>query len=135
MVLIDGGVTTAELAILKAELRPNETGAWLNSRGRTSGVIALHRDHDTKSGFRSMRVPLPGFVVAGLARIQRAANVAQGCPDLVIWRTDRESFRLIEVKCPRWDRPSREQRSFMRAALRRRVSATVVEWEFDGGAA
>ncbi|MDQ6892658.1 MAG: VRR-NUC domain-containing protein [Acidobacteriota bacterium] len=123
----------AELAVLAAELSPNESGAWSNSRGLSGGVVELQRDQaDPNLAFRTRRIPFPEFVVSGLSEIRRAAGADKGCPDLVIWRTDQRSFRLVEVKCPHWDTPTREQIGFMCEATRRGIPTKVVEWEFDG---
>ena len=122
----------AELAILAHELQSEERGVWLNSRGRTSGVVEL-LPWTAKEGptFRTRRAPLPLFVAAGLEDIYRAAGVVKGCPDLVIWRTDPEAFRLIEVKCRGRDRTSVEQERFIAAAGKRGIDARIVEWEFE----
>src|SRR6266566_4365823 len=65
---------------------------------------------------RKRREPLPLFVVKKLEDIYARAQLTRGCPDLVIWRTDRDQFRLVEVKCPEWDKPSDEQRRFIEVA-------------------
>jgi hypothetical protein len=136
LVLVDECPTAAELAVLATELCPGETGVWLNSRGLVSGVAELQRDQAaSEPTFRTRRIPLPRFVASSLAETYQAAGVAKGCPDLVIWRSEQESFRLVEVKCPHWDTPTKEQHAFMRAAAQRGIPTTLVEWEFDGGAA
>ena len=136
LVLVDERPTAAELAVLATELCPGETGVWLNSRGLASGVAELQRDQEaSEPTFRTKRIPLPEFVASGLAEIHQDAGVAKGCPDLVIWRTEQKSFRLVEVKCPHWDTPTEEQDAFMRAAVQRGIPTTLVEWEFDEGAA
>jgi hypothetical protein len=40
LVRADGRDLPAELVILKRELRPGEAGAWVNSRGKRSGVVS-----------------------------------------------------------------------------------------------
>jgi len=87
-----------------------------------------------KASFRTRREPLPLFVAAKLERIYHKAGVAKGCPDLVIWHVDRETFRLVEVKRHQRDVPSPEQERFMAEAVRSGVPTTVVEWEFLEGA-
>lgn len=136
LVLVDGRALTAELAVLGLQLRPGEQGVWLNSRGRTSGVVDLvpRRQPDGPS-FATRRTPLPPFVAAALNRLYGAAGVKKGCPDLVIWRSDPESLRLVEVKCPHWDSPTPEQERFLEAAAAAGISASVIEWEFSDGAA
>lgn len=135
MAVVDGKPVTAELAILALELGAHESGVWLNSRGRTSGVIDLMPVRKAgKSTFRTIRKPIPLFVAALLEQIYCRAQLAKGCPDLAIWRGDSETLRLVEVKCPHWDRPSPEQHRFMAEAARSGVPTKVVEWEFEEGA-
>ena len=132
LVLVASRAMPAELAILAEELQPGEQGVWLNSRGRTSGVVELLPWTGEKGPtFRTRRAPLPLFVAAGLEDLYRASGVAKGCPDLVIWRTDPERFRLVEVKCPRWDRASPEQEQFIAEARKRGIDARIAEWEFE----
>ena len=120
----------AELAILVRELCAGESGVWLNSRGLDSGVSDLIM---TKFGeFKTKRVPLPAFVSRQLKRLYRKAKVKKGCPDLVIWNPRSERIRLVEVKCPHWDRPSHEQQQFIEAAESSGIGAKIVEWEFRG---
>lgn len=122
----------AELVVLAAELRHAESGAWLNSRGLASGVADLIPDKSTASGFRTQRIALPAFVASTLRRIYRASGLRKGCPDLVIW--SEKAVRLVEVKCPHWDKPSPEQELFMRFAEKTGVRTRIVEWEFQNGA-
>ena len=132
----DGKAVPAELAVLHREVGSNERGVWLNSRKAASGVVALQAyEKDGKQRFRTRREPLPLFVAAQLEAIYTDAQVAKGCPDLVIWRQDREELRLIEVKCPHWDELTAEQERFITAAAGRGVSTRVVEWEFVESAA
>ena len=72
----------------------------------------------------------PIFVGRALSEIYNETHLARGCPDLVIWNSRTQKVRLVEVKCPHWDRPSADQHEFMRVAARRGVSTEVVEWEF-----
>ena len=118
----------AELVILHAELRAGETGAWLNSRSRTSGVINLTRDSSRK--LRTVRVSIPEFASAQLNKLYEETGLRKGAPDLVIWHTRRSQVRFIEVKCPHWDRPSNEQKQFQRIAASLGIAIVVVEWEF-----
>jgi hypothetical protein len=119
----------AELVILPSLLKPGEEGAWMNSRGRLSGVVALQRSEEGK--VRTLRRKLPSFVSRTLGEIYEKARLARGCPDLVIWNESTQQLRLVEVKCPHWDRPSSHQQEFMRVAAKRGVSTEVVEWEFS----
>lgn len=135
LVLVDGDLMPAELAVLKAELRPGELGVWLNSSSFSSGVAALQRVDSAGASFRTTRIPLPKFVTSALTELCQAAGSRRGRPDLVIWHRDHSSFRLIEVKCPSWDRPTPEQIAFLGVAAERGIPATVVEWEFNRGAA
>ena len=118
----------AELAILHSQLRAGEDGVWLNSRGYAAGVVDLVHSGDT---FKTRRAPVPEYVGTALSKVHASARVAKGCPDLVIWNTSARTFRLIEVKCPHWDRPSEEQERFMQAAEVAGIPAEIVEWEFE----
>jgi hypothetical protein len=118
----------AELVILRALLGPDEEGAWMNSRGRKSGVVALEWGCDGRA--RTIRRRLPDFVGRALGEIYEESHLVRGCPDLVIWNSQRQNLRLVEVKCPHWDRPSSEQIEFMRVAAQRGVPTDVAEWEF-----
>lgn len=129
LVLLGSDHVTAELAVLQAELRPSEAGAWLNSRGVVSGTAELTRDSDGK--FKTRRVELPGFVSARLRALYDAAGLSKGAPDLVIWNMRDSSLRFVEVKCPHWDTPSKEQLRFLEAAEAAGVPVAIVEWEFS----
>ena len=128
LVIYSGRLLPAELVVLSMELRPGETGAWLNSRGSASGVADLVGP--MKGKYSTKRVPVPTFVSEQLKRMYSQANVKRGCPDLVIWNPETEHVRLVEVKCPHWDRPSREQKQFIHAAESSGILAKIVEWEF-----
>lgn len=121
----------AELAILGRELCAGESGAWLNSRALDSGVADLISTEF--GGFKTKRVPLPAFVSGQLKRLYLKANGKKGCPDLVIWNLKTKKMRLVEVKCPHWDRPSQEQKQFIEAAESAGIGAKIVEWEFQAG--
>lgn len=123
-----GRLVPAELAILAIELRAEESGLWLNSRGTKSGVVDLLCSKQGK--YQTSRLPLPAFVAIFIERMYRAANVKKGCPDLVIWNAKTERIRFVEVKCPHWDRPSAEQKKFISAAESEGIAAKIVEWEF-----
>lgn len=128
-------VLTAELAVLASEVGEGEQGVWLNSRGRTSGVIDLvPRSTRLDTSFETRRAPLPPFVTSALERLYARVQVAKGCPDLVIWRAVLQSIRLVEVKCPHWDATSSEQERFMSAAPALDIPTKVVEWEFSDDA-
>ena len=118
----------AELAVLEAELRPGEQGAWLNSRGVITGVAELVRDSMGK--FKTRRIELPRFVSSQLESIYEAAGLSKGAADLVIWNADTRLVRFVEVKCPDWDSPSDEQLRFLRAAEVNNCPMSIVEWEF-----
>jgi hypothetical protein len=118
----------AELVILRTSLRAGEEGAWMNSRGRVSGVVGLKRMPDGK--IQTVRRALPDFVTLILRKIYAESRLSRGCPDLVIWHAGSQTLRLIEVKCPHWDQPSSDQDKFMRVAAVRGIPTEVVEWEF-----
>ena len=118
----------AELVVLIGELRESEGGAWLNSRGVTSGTVDLIREESGK--FKSVREPLPAFVSAKLRDLYTRTGLSKGAPDLVLWGTITEEVRFVEVKCPHWDRPSGAQLEFHRAAETSGCSVKIVEWEF-----
>jgi len=88
-----------------------------------------------KGTFETRREPLPLFVVKKLEEIYARSGVQRGCPDLVIWRTDRDQFRLVEVKCPDWDKPSKEQGAFIQVASQLGIETSIVEWSFREDAA
>jgi hypothetical protein len=128
----DGKATTAELAILDIELEPGEQGVWLNSRATATGAVELVlRPKDNDGAFRTRRMPLPTFVSRMLEQLYVDADLTRGCPDLVIWRDMPQGMRLVEVKCPRWDKPSREQEKFMSVAAAGGIQTKIVEWEFE----
>jgi len=124
----DDRILPAELVILAGELAPGENGAWLNSRGLDSGVSDLLRS--SLGEFKTKRIPLPKFVSTRLQQLYHKAKVKKGCPDLVIWNQETKQMRLVEVKCPHWDRPSPEQKLFIAAAESSGIGAKIVEWEF-----
>jgi hypothetical protein len=118
----------AELAVLELELRPGEEGAWLNSRGVITGTADLIRD--AAGNFKTRRISLPEFVSARLKSLYLASNLSNGAPDLVIWNVTNGSLRLVEVKCPHWDKPSANQLEFLKVAAGTEVEVSIVEWEF-----
>jgi len=120
-------VLTAELAVLASELNEGKQGVWLNSRSCTSGVTDLVRCGPL---FMACRVSLPPFVTSTLENLYSMANVSKGCPDLIIWHTQAQRIRFVEVKCPHWDRVSAEQDCFITASSAVGVSTKIVEWEF-----
>ena len=117
----------AELVVLHCQTRPDESGAWLNSRGTSSGVIDLVREAGGK--FRSVRAPLPEFVQTVLTELYRL-GLSRGAPDLVLWNSQSRQVRFVEVKCPHWDRPSSMQLEFHAAAKEAGCPVEIVEWEF-----
>lgn len=127
-----GRATTAELAILDTELDAGERGVWLNSRGTKSGVVELViRPTGEANSYETRRMPLPTFVSRKLDELYVEAKLNKGCPDLVIWQVMPPGIRLVEVKCPHWDRPSQEQEKFMSVAAAAGISTKIVEWEFE----
>ena len=128
LALHQGRQLPAELIILQSELGADEQGVWLNSRGLKSGVTDLVSS--SQKGLKTRRVPLPAFVSKSLTHLYKKANVKKGCPDLVIWNITTRSMRLVEVKCPHWDRPTPEQLLFIQAAESIGIGAKIVEWEF-----
>ncbi|MEQ1822181.1 MAG: VRR-NUC domain-containing protein [Fimbriimonadaceae bacterium] len=136
LVLSEGIVTTAELAVLGLSLSSREEGLWLNasglgwlSRGKElSGVTGLRA---TASGYETERALLPLFVADTIRAIYVRAGVGKGCPDLVVWSSLDGSVRFIEVKCPRWDRVLDHQERFMEAARSFGVGVEVVNWSFS----
>lgn len=101
----------------------------MNSRGLVSGVVGLELAPDGKA--KTMRRELPAFIAQALSEVYQEAGLSRGCPDLVIWNLQKRKFRLVEVKCPHWDRPSHHQQAFMRVAAERGIPTDVVEWEFS----
>jgi VRR-NUC domain-containing protein len=134
LVKVKSRALPAELAVLARELRPSERGVWVNSRPKASGVVDLVPVAG-KGTFETRREPLPLFVVTKLEEIYVRGQLQRGCPDLVIWRTDRDQFRLVEVKCPEWDKPSKDQRRFIEVASELGIDTSIVEWRFREDAA
>jgi hypothetical protein len=132
LVSFGGRALPAELAVLALELSPGEKGVWMNSRGTANGVVGLTTSPEGSAHgkYVTQRISLPGFVSEMLKRMYQVAEVKRGCPDLVIWNEDSKQMRLVEVKCPRWDRPSKEQELFLKAADKAGIPAKIVEWEF-----
>jgi hypothetical protein len=118
----------AELVILQLELRTGEAGAWLNSRGKKSGVVDLIQDQSGK--FKTHRVRLPQFVTDRLLAAYARAGVAKGAPDLVIWSGAGANIRFVEVKCPDWDRPTADQLLYHEAVRALGSQCTIAEWRF-----
>ena len=129
LVSLSGRILPAELAVLEAELAPGESGAWMNSRGTITGAVDLVFT-GTRPAFRTRRIELPEYVSSVLRDVYKRANLKRGCADLVIWNTVSHEVRLVEVKCPHWDQPSREQRIFLQAAEEMGLESSIVEWEF-----
>lgn len=126
---VEGRPLPAELAVLQSELRPGEDGVWLNSRGTSSGVVDLISG--TNGKLVAVRVQLPGFVADALRSLYTAFGEKRGVPDLVIWNTERHRVRLIEVKCPDWDRPSEHQVRFHSIAREQGIEVSIAEWRFE----
>ncbi len=121
----------AELVVLEQELRSSEAGAWLNSRGTTSGVVDLIADRSGK--LKTRRVPLPQFVADRIRASYEKAQIAKGAPDLVIWSDGAGSVRFVEVKCRDRDRPTPEQLLFHKALRELGSHCAIVEWRFTDG--
>jgi len=132
LVLFKGRHIPAELAVLSMEVGSDECGAWLNSRGTKTGVVDLV-PADTKAigSYRTRRILLPAFVSKMLTHLYQMTGVRKGCPDLVIWDTQTATARLVEVKCPHWDKLTEEQEQFLRVAKLIGVPTSTVEWEFS----
>jgi hypothetical protein len=128
LVHVDGRDLPAELVVLEAQLGAGESGAWLNSRGVTSGVVNVVRDSAGK--FKSVRARLPDPVTARLRALYSATGLRKGAPDLVIWDGGALAIRFVEVKNPHWDHVSPEQLSFHRVAAAQSCPVVIVEWEF-----
>ena len=128
LVEVNGAALPAELAVLQLEKEDCEDGVWINSRGTTSGVVALEQ---VAGKFKVVRRTLPNVVSKFLKEAYRSPSLARGCPDLVIWNTSSAKFRFVEVKCPLWDRPSKEQDEFMTYARLQGIAAEIVEWVFE----
>jgi VRR-NUC domain-containing protein len=122
-----GHALPAELAVLSRQLRSGEQGAWLNSRSTRTGVETLLRSEE---GYKTKRIELPAFVVTALKRVYSVGKLTKGCPDLVIWHAARRRMRLVEVKCPDWDRMGADQLRFRAVARKARIPSQVVEWRF-----
>ena len=129
LVRIGGRHLPAELVILQLELRPGEAGAWLNSRGKKSGVVDLIPVQSGK--FKTHRIQFPQFVTDRLLAFYARAGVAKGAPDLIIWSEAGTHIRFVEVKCPDWDRPSADQLLFHEAVRTLGSQCTIVEWRFS----
>lgn len=126
-----GNITTAELAILSLELAKGETGVWMNSRGVTSGVTYLEaKCVDDKITFKTIRKSLPLWLSRKIGNIYKSGGIQKGCPDLVIWDIERDRCRMVEVKCPLWDKISPEQMKFIAYARSLDIDVKIVEWEF-----
>ncbi|MCH7695972.1 MAG: VRR-NUC domain-containing protein [Proteobacteria bacterium] len=132
LVLFDGYPIPAELAILRAELKDNEKGVWMNSRGTKSGVgdVMEIPQQDEKFKLKTIRTVLPLFVSTAIASIYELTGLTKGCPDLVVWDESNLDLRFIEVKCPHWDRPSTEKELFLDEIEYLGLSANIIEWEF-----
>jgi hypothetical protein len=129
LTLVAGRALPAELAVLAAELGPDEAGVWLNSRGTRTGVVDLLEIVPGK--FKTKRAPLPRFVSTMLSALYASTGLTKGAPDLVIWSLSTQSMRLVEVKCPHWDKPSPEQLKFLAAAAESGLETSIAEWEFQ----
>ena len=101
----------------------------MNSRGTTTGAVDLIVT-GTRPAFKTRRIRLPDFVSSVLRDIYKQADLKWGCADLVIWNAASREVRLVEVKCPPWDKPSREQRVFLQVAQEMGLENSVAEWEF-----
>jgi hypothetical protein len=125
LVIFDGRILPAELAILKLITKPGEHGAWMNSRGIRTGVVGF--DSNAR---RTIRTRLPNEVSEVLRELYQRSGLANGCPDLITWSIDSRFERFVEVKCPHWDQVSAAQTAFMKAADEGGYPTTIVEWEF-----
>jgi hypothetical protein len=125
---VGGRALPAELVILHEKLRRGESGAWLNSRGITSGAVDLQPDSSGK--LRTVRVTLPSFVSETLSDLYARTGLTKGAPDLVIWNESARHLRFVEVKCPDWDEPSEQQLLFHAAAQAMGIDCSIVEWRF-----
>ena len=101
----------------------------MNSRGTATGAIDLILT-GMRPAFKTRRISLPEFVSSVLRDIYKRAGLKWGCSDLVIWNAASREVRLVEVKCPHCDKPSRERRIFLQAAEEMGLESSVVEWEF-----
>jgi len=128
LVRLDSRTLPAELAVLSLELQPSENGAWLNAPTKASGIVDFQ---PVPSGltYRAIRKPLPLFVVATLERINQQVGLGSDYSYLLIWRADRESVRIVEVK---WSGAQRRRNRvpFADAAGSLGIPTTIVEWQF-----
>lgn len=122
------GLIPAELAVLYLELEDDEEGVWINSRGTKTGVRSLEL-HDGR--FTTVRQRLSAPVSQFLKKAYQKERLARGCPDIVIWKLDSPEFRFVEVKCPLWDRLSKEQVEFIAYSEGRGISTAVAQWVFE----
>ena len=128
LVMSDAGPLPAELAILAREIKHGEDGVWINSRSTTTGVCGLSR----KVGkVETIRKELPDFISVFLASVYENEKLSSGCPDLVIWNNETRAFRFVEVKCPLWDRPTKQQYQFMAFAASEGIETMISEWVFE----
>ena len=101
----------------------------MNSRGTATGAVDLILT-GTRPAFKTRRIDLPEFVSSVLRDVYKRANVKWGCADLVIWNGASHEVRLVEVKCPSSDEPSRERRIFLQVAEEMGIESSAVEWAF-----
>ena len=122
----------AELAVLQTELQHEEAGVWLNSRGIKTGVsdLLVTEFKDGEYKYKTLRIEIPDFVSDAIKLAYSASGLTKGCPDLVIWNSRALDIRFVEVKCPQWDRVSKEQVEFIRIAEQQGVNTKIMEWEF-----
>ena len=135
-----GVALPVQLAVLRRELSVGEQGVWMNARERTSGIVELRPyEKGGKPHFRPRREALPFFVASKLEAIYVAGQVAKGCPDLVIWREDPETVKLVDVRGPDWKETTKlrrtERERFIEAAARLQVPTRIVMWRVADGAA
>lgn len=122
----------AELVILNLEMKEDEDGGWLNSRG-TKTIAKSTTVKPKDNGDFSLKVnreAIPQFVQETLNALYEVTNLGKGVPDLILWNTTTKKIRFIEVKCPHWDKPSKEQDLFIEEINKNGMSALIVEWEF-----
>jgi len=119
----------AELAVLNLSLRDKEAGVWLNSRGKKTGVIDLNEI--TAGKFETVRFDLPKHVQQCLKSFYDNPEVSKGVYDLMLWSTESDRIRFIEVKCPHWDKPTKEQEVFSGLAREKGIETSIAEWEFS----
>jgi hypothetical protein len=128
LVLVEGRALPlpAELAVLRSECQKGEVGVWLNSRGKRTGVVDFIRREDGK--YRTQREALPAFVSGCLTLLYKETGLTRGCPDLLIWNSDQQNIRMVEVKCPRWDKLTNDQLAFLQAAEKMGIQTKTIEW-------